>query len=390
MTLRKSSRVRMPSSQTDAGGKLGSGQKPAKTRIEYASQWRLMWIKFRRHRTAMVCGVLILLLYLTAIFAEFVAPYDPGYRHEDYVYAPPMRIHFVSEDGFQLRPFVYGYTSRLDPDTFERVYEENTAERYDLYLFVRGQEYKLWGLFRSNLRLFGTKEGVFFPFGTDITGRDMFSRIIHGGRISMSIGLIGVFVSFILGLLFGGLAGYYGGAVDTVISRTMELIRSFPQIPLWMAFSAALPSTWSALQTYLAITLILSMIGWTNLARVARGKVMQVKNDDFVTAARISGAGDAYIVARHLVPSFLSHSIAAITLAVPQMILAETALSFLGVGLRPPVISWGVLLRSAQNIHAVVLAPWLLIPALFVVVFVLAYNFLGDGLRDAADPYSIV
>ncbi len=369
-----------------------AGQAPKRSAdTACASQWRLMGIKFRRHRVAVFCAVLITLLYMTALFAEFVAPYDPLFRHERYIHAPPMRLHLVSDKGLHLCPFVYGTSEALNPSTLDRIYVENRAERHPLRLLARGQRYKLWGLFDADLHLFGTADGgPVFLLGTDSMGRDMFSRIIHGGRISMSIGLFGVLVSFVLGLFFGGVSGYFGGRIDQSISRGMEVIRSFPQIPLWMALSAALPSTWSPLQTYFAITLILSSVGWTNLARVARGKVMQLKNEDFVTAARVAGAPESAIIMRHLIPSFMSHNIAAITLAIPQMILAETALSFLGVGLRAPVISWGVLLKSAQNVHSVVLAPWLLAPALFVVVFVLAFNFVGDGLRDAADPYSIV
>ncbi len=382
---RKSEQLKQPA----AGSQIADSHPVTEARdLAYASQWRLMWIRFRRHKVAMVCGVVIALLYLSALFAEFVAPYHPRLRHEKAIYAPPQRIHFRADDGFHFRPFVYGHTQTLDPKTFDRTYKEDRSRLYPIHLFVRAGSYKLWGLFEWDVHLFGTKEGTLFIFGSDIMGRDMLSRIIHGGRISMSIGLIGVFVSFTIGLFVGGVSGYFGGTTDRIIQRVMEVIRSFPQIPLWMAFSAALPSHWSSITIYFAITIILSMIGWTSLARITRGKVLQLKNEDFVTAARLAGAGESTIIVRHLIPSFMSHNIAAVTLAIPQMILPETALSFLGVGLRAPVISWGVLLKTAQNVHAVVLAPWQLIPGFFIIVFVMAYNFLGDGLRDAADPYS--
>ncbi len=357
--------------------------------FEFASQWQLIWRSFRQHRAAMICGIIIGVMYLSAIFAPFVAPYDPQYRHRGFVYAPPQRVHFSGDAGFSIRPHVYRLTSELDMDTFERRYAVDTDVSYPLYFLVRGQPYKLWGLFRTDIRLFGTSEGGHvFLFGTDGLGRDLFTRVIHGGTISMSIGLVGVFFSFVFGLMFGGVSGYFGGKVDEAIQRMIEILRSFPRIPLWMAFSAALPGDWSPIRIYFSITLILSLVGWTELARVTRGKVLSLKNEDFVMAARISGTSEFVIIARHLIPSFISHIIAAITLAIPQMILAETALSFLGVGLRPPVVSWGVLLQTAQNVHTVAMAPWLMIPGVFVIIYVMAFNFLGDGFRDAADPYA--
>jgi len=357
--------------------------------LAVASQWQLMWRSFKKHRLAMASAAVIALMYLVVLFADFFAPYGPVQRFSGALYAPPQMVRFVDESGFSFRPFVYAQKQELDLATFQRRYVQDRSVKQPIYFFVRGPEYKLWGLIPSNLHLFGTADGKpIFLFGTDELGRDMLSRIIFGGRISLSIGLVGVFLSLVLGLFFGGISGYFGGTIDMIVQRTIEVIRSFPQIPLWMALSAALPQTWSPIQVYFAITVILSIIGWTGLARVARGKIMSLKNEDFVVAARLSGLKNGRIISRHLVPSFASHIIADVTLAIPQMILAETSLSFLGIGLRPPVISWGVLLQKAQNVHTIAAAPWLMIPGLFVILFVLAFNFLGDGLRDAADPYA--
>lgn len=356
--------------------------------FEYASQWQLMWWNFRKHKLAMVAGIVIIIMYLGAMFAEFVAPYDPSIRHRGYNQAPPQRVHFRDENGLSLRPFVYGYTQELDKRTFDRVFIINKQEKHPIRFFVRGDRYKLWGLVETDLHLFGVERGTLFLFGTDKLGRDLFSRIIYGGRISMSVGLVGVFLGLVLGLIVGGISGYYGGVIDNLIQRGMEILRCFPQIPLWMALSAALPDYWTPIQVYFTITIILSVLSWTNLARVTRGFVLSLKNEDFVMAARLSGTSEAMIIARHLIPSFISHIIAVLTLAIPGMILGETALSFLGIGIRPPAISWGVLLQDAQNIHAIAKTPWQIIPIFFVIVFVLAFNFLGDGLRDAADPYA--
>lgn len=360
------------------------------SKFEYASQWQLMWWRFKKHKAAMFSSVIIIILYLTAIFAGFVAPYGPNERNSGLNFAPPMKLHFVDEEGFHFRPFAYSYKQKLDPETFERIYKIEKSKKLPLYFFVYADKYKMWGVFETNFHLFGTKKGEkIFLFGTDEFGRDLFTRIIYGGQISMSIGLVGVFSSFILGLILGGISGYFGGAADNIIQRGIEIVRSFPRIPLWMCLSAALPYHWSSIKIYFSITIILSIIGWTGIARVARSKILSLKNEDFVIAARLAGMGEAKIIARHLIPSFMSHIIATITLWIPQMILGETALSFLGIGLRSPAISWGVLLQAAQNVHAVALAPWLLIPGFFVIIFVLSFNFLGDGLRDAADPYSI-
>ncbi len=356
-----------------------------------ASQWQLMWWRFRRHKMAMVSLVLLIFLYLVALFAEVIASYDPNRYDANYAYAAPQRIHFFDAEGnFHLRPFVYGLKSVRDPETMRLVFEPDTSVRYPLYFFVEGEPYKLWGLFEANIHLFGVKDpdGVFFLLGADRLGRDVFSRIVYGTRISMSVGLVGIFISLVLGIFFGGISGYYGGFVDLIIQRVIEFLRSIPTIPLWMGLSAAVPKEWSPLKMYFAITVLLSLIGWTGLARVVRGRFLSLREEDFVLAATLAGASELRVIFRHMVPSFLSHIIASLTLSIPSVILAETALSFLGLGLRPPVISWGVLLQESQNLRAVATAPWLLTPGLAVVVAVLAFNFVGDGLRDAADPYA--
>jgi peptide/nickel transport system permease protein len=313
--------------------------------------------------------------YLIALFAEFVAPFDPHDFEARYVLAPPQPIHFVdAEDNFSLRPFVYDYHQERDPETLRRIYSEDTSQKHFLYFFVRGAPYKMWGLFETDLHLFGLSEEsnvTLFLLGSDDLGRDMLSRIIYGARVSLSIGLMGVFLSFVLGVLLGGISGYYGGTVDLIIQRVIEFIRSIPAIPLWMGLAAAVPPDWPPLRTYFMITILLSFIGWTDMARQVRGRFLSLREEDFVLAARLQGASESRIIFLHMVPSFYSHIIAVLTLAVPGMILAETSLSFLGLGLRPPVISWGVMLKSAQNISSVALAPWLLLPVVAVVITIL-------------------
>jgi len=354
-----------------------------------ASQWNLMWWKFKKHKVAVFCSFVILFLYLIAAFCEFVAPYDLHERHVKFVFTPPQKIRFVHEGRLQ-RPFVYGLDREVDLETLRKIYTENTSQIFPLKLFVRGDPYEFWNLFETDLHLFGigNEDGTAFLLGTDRLGRDVLSRVIYGARISLSIGLVGVFLALVLGMALGGASGYYGGSADNIIQRIIELLRSFPTIPLWMALSAALPPEWPPLRIYFGITVILSLIGWTGLARVVRGKLLSLREEDFATAARLAGASEARVIGRHLLPGFMSHIIVTITLAIPGMILAETALSFLGLGLRPPVTSWGVLLQEAQNVRTVALHPWLMLPVLFVIVAVLAFNFVGDGLRDAADPYS--
>ena len=361
----------------------------AEDRLYLASQWRLMWIKFRRHKLALTGITVAGIFYVLGAFCEVIAPYDPRHRHSGHTYVPPQPIHFYdSETGFSLRPFVYKLERQIDPRSLRRTYTEDRSQKYYVTLFHRGQPYTWWGLFDTDLHLFGVEEGgTIFLLGTDRLGRDMLSRIVYGARISLSIGLIGVTIGLVLGLILGGVSGYYGGTTDTVVQRVIELLRSFPTIPLWLALAAALPLEWGPVQRYFAITLILSVIGWTGLARVVRGKLLAARGEDFVTAALVAGTKESTTIRRHLLPSFMSHIIVSITLSIPGMILAETALSFLGLGLLPPEISWGVLLKETQNVSSVALNPWLLLPGVPVVLTVLALNFVGDGLRDAADPY---
>jgi peptide/nickel transport system permease protein len=357
-------------------------------RYYLATQWQLMWRKFRSHKLAMVGATILIIFYIAAAFCEFFATQAIDERHSDYVHIAPQKIHFFDSEGkFHLRPFVYGLKRTRDPETYERIYTEDTTQIYPIYFIVKGDPYKMWGLFRADRHLFGVREGEFFVFGTDELGRDMYSRIIYGARISLSIGLIGVAMSFVLGCVLGGISGYYGGRIDMFIQRIIDFLISIPVIPLWMALSAALPIHWPPLRIYFFITIILSSIGWCRLARVVRGKLIAIREEDFVMAAKISGMSQWRIIYRHLLPSFLSYLIVSLTLAIPYMILGETSLSFLGLGLRAPVVSWGVLLKRAQNFRTVAFYPWLLIPGIFVVIVVLAFNFLGDGLRDAADPY---
>jgi len=354
-----------------------------------ASQWQLMWWKFRKHRLAMAAGLVIVGLYVVAVFCEFLAPYTLDHRQVPYAFAPPQRLHFVSDEGVHLWPFVYGIKGVRHPETLRKFYIEDRKRKYAVRLFVRGEPYRMWGLFKTDLHLFGVADGgTLFLLGTDHLGRDLLSRIIYGSRISLTIGLVGVTLSFVFGLVIGVVSGYYGGWIDNLIQRGIEILRSFPSIPLWMALAAALPSSWSPLEIYMGITVVLSFVGWTGLARQVRGKILSLREEDFATAALLAGASRWRIMTRHLLPSFMSHIIVSLTLAVPGMILGETSLSFLGLGLRPPVTSWGVLLKEAQNVQAVAFQPWLLTPVVFVIITVLAFNFVGDGLRDAADPYS--
>ncbi len=356
-------------------------------RFFMASQWQLIWWKFRRHRLAVISAIILALFYFSTLICEFLAPYALHERNIKNIYAPPQSIHLF-DNGSLGGPFVYGYDYELDIKTFERKYVENPKKVQPIRFFCSGSTYRFWGLFDANLRLFCPAEGgTLFIFGTDRLGRDMLSRIIYGARISLTVGLFGVAMSFVLGIILGGISGYYGGWVDNLVMRFIEMVSSFPQLPLWMALSAALPVTWSPILIFFGITIILGLLDWPGLARAVRSKLLALREEDFCTAAQLMGARPKRIIGRHLLPSFASHLIASVSLSIPAMILGETALSFLGLGLRPPITSWGVLLNEAQNINAVVVTPWLILPTAPVFIVVLAFNFLGDGLRDAADPY---
>jgi peptide/nickel transport system permease protein len=358
--------------------------------LEYASQSQLIWYRFKKHKLASLGLTVLAILYFTSIFAGFVAPYTHTERIGDYKYAPPTEIHVVSEENGLRTPFVYSYSKELDPETFQYEYVIDKTKEYSLKLFVESEPYKLLGFIPMQHKLFGTgdQEAPVFLFGTDNLSRDIFSRILIGGRVSLFVGFGGVFLSFIIGSLLGGISGYFGGVIDEIIMRAVELLMSIPKIPLWIAFSAAVPRDWTAVQTYFAITMILALVGWTGLARVVRGKLMSLKNEQFAMAARAAGASDFRIITKHLLPAFISYLVVHLTLAIPGMILGETTLSFLGLGIQPPAVSWGTLLQDAQDLTVLADYPWHLIPTAFVIVTVLMFNFIGDGLRDAADPYS--
>ena len=359
--------------------------------LQLASQWRLIWWRFRKHKLALASGVVVILVYLVAAFAEFLAPFSTDRMTSKLAYAPPQQIRLIerTDAGTRFGLYVYGYTSEIDVLSLQRTYGVDESQRIDIRLFAKGERYRLWGLIPLQRHLFGPvdQSAPMYLLGADRIGRDLLSRMIQGTRISMTVGLVGVTLSLVLGVLLGGISGYYGGTVDMLIQRLMEILRSMPTIPLWMGLAAAIPDFWSPVLVYFMITIILSVIGWTWLAQAVRGKFFSLKTEDFVVAAKLDGCSEMQVILSHMVPSFGSHIIATLTLAIPQMIIAETALSFLGIGLRPPVVSWGVLLKEAQNVRVLVTSPWLFLPGAAVIVAVLAFNFLGDGIRDAADPY---
>ena len=361
---------------------------PDQERYYMASQWKMIWWRFRRHRLAVVASVVLLLSYVSIIFVEFLAPYGLHTRNIQFIYAPPQAVRLFHEGDF-VGPFVYGLKFELNLETLKREYVVDRTDVQRIRVLCQGEPYKLFGLLPATTHLLcPAKGGTLFLLGTDRLGRDMASRLLYGGRISLTVGLIGITISFLLGITIGGLAGYFGGWVDNIVQRVIEVLRSLPELPLWMALSAALPITWSPILVFLGITVILGLLDWPGLARAVRSKLLALREEDFCSAARLMGAKPSRIIGRHLLPNFMSHLIASATLSIPSMILGETALSFLGLGLRPPITSWGVLLTESQNIEAVALYPWLLTPMIPVIVTVLAFNFMGDGLRDAADPYS--
>jgi peptide/nickel transport system permease protein len=373
--------------ETASPARSQAGSENEQIDLEVASQWKLMWWKFKRHRLAMVGGIVVLAYYIVAIFANFFAPAYYTSYNADYVYAPPQQIHLLQ--GSKLSLYVYGYRFERDPVSYKKTWTVDKTQIIPLGLFVHGESYKLLGLFPTDIHLLGPKNSKdpFYLMGADKSGRDIFGRILFSSRISLTVGLVGVGLSLILGILIGGFAGIIGGAFDNIVQRVTEILLSIPQLPLWLALAAVVPLTWSAVKVYFMITVILALVGWTWFARVVRSKFLALREEDFILAATLDGVPRGRMIFRHMIPSFLSHIIATITLAIPGMILGETALSFLGLGLRAPVVSWGVMLQETQKVSVLAFYPWLLFPAAAVIIVVLALNFLGDGLRDAADPY---
>ncbi|PBB20590.1 ABC transporter permease [Mesorhizobium sp. WSM4313] len=360
---------------------------PEQSKVFQASQLRLMWWKFRRHRLALISGIFLVALYLGILICEFLAPYNLHTRNMDYIYSPPQWVHLFHNGQF-VGPFVYGREMTLDMDTLKRNYMDKQDDVQRIRFFCKGDSYRFWGLIEGDRHLVCPAEnGQLFLAGTDRLGRDVLSRIIYGARISLTIGLVGIGFSFLLGIVIGGLAGYHGGIFDLIVQRIIEVLQSIPSIPLWLALAAIMPITWSPILIYFGITVILGLLHWTGLARAVRSKLLALREEDYVLAAQLMGASSSRIIRRHLIPGFMSHLIATATISIPGMILGETALSFLGLGLRAPITSWGILLTEARSVSVIAFYPWLLLPILPVILVILAFNFLGDGLRDAADPY---
>jgi peptide/nickel transport system permease protein len=351
---------------------------------------QLMWLRFRKNKPAVYGGIFLIIMYLAMIFSGFISPYGVRQTHDKFPGAAPNKVRFIDIQGqFHIQPFVYGYTRKVDPKTFKPTFSEDTKVAYQIKLFTKGAEYDILGIFKSNIHLFGVDEpGRVFLLGTDITGRDLFTRILYGSRVSLTVGLVGVALSLIIGTILGVMAGFYGGLFDMVLQRIVEVLQSFPQVPLWLALASAVPVNWDPIKVYFGITVVLSIVNWGGLARQVRGKVLSLREATYVTAARYTNCSDWRIITRHLLPNTLSHVLVVATLSVPGMILGETALSFLGLGIRPPMVSWGVLMSDMQSLRVFLTQPWLITPAAFVVSVIIAYNFLGDGIRDAADPFS--
>jgi len=371
---------------TETTTKRRKDEMTAEERFYAASQWELMWRKFRKHKVAFVSLGVLTFLYLVAFTFEFWAPYG-AFTEQGMVNLPPTPIHLFTEDGQFIGPFVYGIRQELNTETFERVATEDKGVIYPIAFFVRGEPYRFWGTIPMDIHFFSVGEGRAFLLGTDPLGRDLYSRILAGSRVSLTIGVVGVSVSFVLGCIFGGIAGYYGGWADLFISRVIEFVGSIPNLPLWMLLASVIPLDWPIIQVYLMTTVIISLLTWVGLARIVRSKLLELRTQDFAKAAKLVGASDLRIIVDHLLPGMLSYLIVRVTIEIPRTILAETSLSFLGLGLRPPAVSWGVLLQGARNVQNIVLRPWMLTPAVVVILTIFVFNFVGDGLRDAADPY---
>ena len=364
-------------------------EQEGKLKYYTATQWQLIWWRFKKHKLSVVGMCILSVFIVISIIPEFIAPYSSVQRNPDYVMGPPQALRFRNAEGhFTIVPHIFGVKSERDMETLELIYTKVPEKAKPVKLFVRGEKYRLFGIIPGSLHLFGIEDGFVHLWGTDSLGRDLFSRTIYATRTSLSIGVLGLIIAFYIGLLLGGISGYFGGWIDNGIQRFIEFVRSIPTFPLWMGLAAAMPREWSPQRVYFVLTIILGLIGWTSLARRVRSKLISIREEDFIMSARLAGAGDFRIIFKHMIPSFMSYIIVDLSIAFPSMILSETSLSFIGLGLRPPVTSWGVLLKASQNIRSISSSPWMFIPAIFVILAVLAFSFVGDGLRDAADPYS--